>query len=162
MSDFFLFTAVVINHAAYSYLTSFHHAGLHPYPRGFSSSSSISTLLRTVALVWLFGGISGIILAALALFDIINFSFFWVFMIPAAMSIRKFGEASKIHPFAAWVWQVSIIAIPVLLVICFFTQPFASLENYLHSFWQWGVLLGAMAIGFLCKVLFARIYASRL
>ena len=156
-----LLLTVVINLAAYSYLDIYHHAGLHPAPGGFRASSSLSSIFRTVSLVWAFGGVSGFFVAMLALFDVLTYSFFWVFMIPAAVNIIKVGDASTINPIPAWAWQITVIAVPLLLAVCFFTQPYAPLNAYLHSWWQWGTFVMVIAFGFVCRLVFAHLYDAR-
>jgi hypothetical protein len=164
MLPYLLLLTVVVNLAAYSYLDVYHQAGFHPVPSGFSASSSLSTLFRTIALVWLFGWISGILVAVLTLFDILTYSFFWVFMIPAAMKVVHFGghpEQARIHPIPAWLWQISVVALPLIFVVCLFTYPFAPLEIYLHSIKQIGAFVAAIGAGFVGRILFVRLYDAR-
>ena len=116
------------------YLSVFLENKLLPYPMGFSIFFAILTLLYSINFIWMFGLLGGLVLALLALFQIINATFLWPFLIPTLIKLRENNGMPKVNMTKYAIWSTIIPIIAILTIINFFISDYKSLWTNIKPF----------------------------
>ena len=112
-----------------------------PYARGFLVFANIFAVIYLVNYIWLFGFVTGIIIAALTFFQIVYASFLWPFLLPRLISIHKrqpsselVSELAHVNPIAYGSWSFLIAVLAILALVNFFISDYASMTKRIVEF----------------------------
>ena len=156
MINFVIIIIILTGLTLHRYLTMFYEQGGLPYSMGFLIYANIFMAIYTAHFIWMFGILGGIVVALLALFQVIYSAYLWIFLLPSLNSMLKktfLAELPKVNLVAYSTWAFVVVLLGILLIINFFVSDYKSalmvtwdLIDYEYiSFWV--VFIGSLILG---------------
>lgn len=136
------------------YLDYFFDQRLLPYSAAFSVFVNVFALGYTVALIWMFGVLVGLILALACYFQILFSTVLWIFLVPNALKMLRATSPLKVNAMVHWLHSKFAVAMVILAVVTIVHAPYAASLRLFNGHYT---IVIAMTVGVLVIGSFLRI-----
>ena len=126
---------IIVGLIIHRHLTMYLELGFLPYSFGFLWFANIFAILYLVNLIWMFGLLAGVVIAALTFFQIPHSAALWIFLVPSLLMMQKKRAITSVNQIIYGGWSYIVMLLGALTIVNFFVSGYKAVWEYLdHNY----------------------------